>query len=198
MSLEQIFFNENLNSNESLVSSELISPRKVVPLTEELLHEKHCNIPADVRKQLCSFEQRLLNVETKMERLYEICDECAQSVQVEFGSETGSVLCSHSPSEEQEQEIFKYILGEEVEKAIGNNEQVVDAPRNSLTDLYDRAMAEERMREANFRRMRKNKQYRDLLLNGALPEFNCCPHSREQLPTSCLANAGKVEKVLHT
>ncbi|XP_065076001.1 uncharacterized protein LOC135699621 [Ochlerotatus camptorhynchus] len=196
MSLQQIFFNENLNSSESLGASELIAPRKIVPLTEELLHEKHCTISADVREQLSSFEQRLLNVETKIERMYGICEECTQSVRVEFGSELGSVVSCLSPSgseEEQEREIFKYIMeeGEEVEY----NKEVLVAPTNSLTELYDRTKAEERVREANFRRMRKNKQFRDLLLNGAIAHPSCCPRSQDELPTSCSGNAVETKKI---
>lgn len=198
MSLQQIFFNEKLNSSESLGASELIAPRKIVPLTEELLHEKHCTIPEDVREQLSSFEERLMNVETKVERLYGICDECTQSVQVQFGSELGSVVSSISPSgneEEQEREIFKYILDEE--EKVKANKEVMVAPTNSLTELYDRTKAEERVREANFRRMRKNKQFRDLLLNGAIAHASCCPRSREKLPTSCSGNAGEDKKVFN-
>ncbi|XP_021695528.1 uncharacterized protein LOC110675310 isoform X1 [Aedes aegypti] len=195
MSLEQIYFNENMKPSQSAVQiTEMVGPKKIVPLTEALLHEKHCTLSTDVQEQMKSFEQRLADVEAKVERLHEICEECAQSVQVECGSELASMVSSIVPSEveeAQERQILKYIVKEEGVK------DVAVAPTVSLTELYDRMKAEERVREANFRRMHRNKQFRDLLLNGVAVDPSCCKRFREELPTSCSRDAPEEEKVFN-
>lgn len=196
MFVEEIYINRNVNSCESeLQISEVIDPKKIVPLTEALLHERHCNLSADVQELMKSFEQRLQDVEAKVERLHEICEECTQSVQVECGSELTSVVSSILPSETeeaQERQILKYIVKEEGSK------DMTMVPTESLTELYDRMMAEKKVREANFRRMRRNQQFRDLLLNGVIVDPSSCKRLREELPTSCSKGAPEEEKVFAT
>ncbi|XP_062549430.1 uncharacterized protein LOC134213997 isoform X2 [Armigeres subalbatus] len=189
MSVKEIYFNKNANFNESVVELTELAPKKVVPLTEELLHEKHCTISEDVQQQLISFEQRLLNVEARIDRLHDICEECVQSIQVECGSELASVVSSvQQPSETeevQERQIMKYIAKKE--DTAGSSV--------SLNEQYEREKSLERVREANIHRMRRNKQYRDLLLNGVSLNPCSCKRFHEELPTSCSRDAPDVEKI---
>ncbi|XP_055644889.1 uncharacterized protein LOC129780543 [Toxorhynchites rutilus septentrionalis] len=101
----------SINSSESPDYSNSFTGRKIVPLTEELREERlWIQLPFVLQKRLDSLEQRMLDVEDKVKRLEQICED--STLCPECGAERISQYClkdaDNDKIDQRESQICKY------------------------------------------------------------------------------------------